>query len=164
MALRKIISKGISTMDLHYGFDIWTSFLICWMQPAIVSNTQARSSFTERSLYPLPPATTDVLHTVFTLSLSSLCHARLHYAAKKHKRHMAMCWHSNYKHFHPIFYFRSHLFSVCWLVFNTPPRLFLSSVSVTNIYTICKFFKYLALGVVETNDDSIMKGNPWSKW
>lgn len=77
--LERNIKENLGT---SFALQFWhLEFLTRKMLPAIVSNSLASlgSSLTERSMFPVPPATTDVLHTVFTFSrlylscLSSLC-------------------------------------------------------------------------------------------
>lgn len=108
MALRKIISQR----DFNNGFALrfWHLHFLSHMLNA-TSHCQQYSGneffYWEKFVSTASSHNWCASHSVCSLSLSSLCHARLHYVAKKH---MAMCWHSNYKHFHPIFYFRSHLF------------------------------------------------------
>lgn len=103
--------KGVQPkLYLFCDFDILISNTPAPVQlvlqtPAFVSNTRALQG--QRVLHWAKFVSTASSHNCCgsqcLLSLSSLLYpssslVSLHYAAKKH---MAMCWHSNYLHFHP---------------------------------------------------------------
>lgn len=109
--------KSVCVEDFHNAVSLyvvwfWHPNFLPFFCPLLIQTIATVSKvtefFTERSLHPLPAATTAEAHSVDSLLARSLaCHP---YAAKEH---MVMCWHSNYIYFHPpppIFYFLSQLF------------------------------------------------------
>ena len=132
--------------NLFSSYYMWIGILIFWFllshfcakNNANVSSIQefARSQSSllrEVCIHFLPPATTAMAHTVFTRSFLSLWLVFI----MPPRSNMAMCWHSNYIHFHPHLLFSLAAFFACIDLYNPLLRVFMLQMSVKNIYAIC---------------------------